>query len=440
MKKIAIHLNNKDISTINFKNIGHGNPGVGYSDYFPVALTYYLQHFYSAAFDFILFADEVDNMPSEIRVEKVADITDAAIKAKKLKCDVFIFRARMNEEKFILRLIDKLKLKSIGVAQLTPTPEHVRKLANCNQLKALVCVGREQYDFLIDTKLHKKLVVINNAVDIEAYSSKNILKKDFNLVTYLGALIPQKGFHVLARAWPIILKKCPEAKLSVIGSTKIYGDERSVGRFGVANPEYEEKCIAKYLTDRNGNLLPSVKLHGQMGEQKNKILAKSLIGVANPTGETETCCVSALEFSASATVVVSGAYYALLNSVKNNITGLLGKTHKDLAKNIIFLLENPNQAIKMGHAGKQYVKDNFSFKVVLPQWIELINFVIYDKKMRSPIGPTRNIFKHRKFFRMINHYIQKLVGKYLNWPSIQEVEHKLHFVIKDLKFFKKNKF
>ncbi len=435
--KIALYLNNRDIPSTNFKKIELGNPGVGYSEYLPVALAFYLKKYYGNDYHPFLFLEKVGKMPDGLNVKKVKDISDAAILAKKLGCEVFIFRTRINEEKFILNLLDELQLKSIGVAQLTPSPEHIRALSKCQFLKALVCVGKEQYDSIIDTKAYKKLVVLNNAVETKAYDGADRLLKDPNLVTYLGALTPQKGFHILAQAWPEIIKKCPEAKLSVIGSTKIYGEGRPTGRFKVASEEYEEKYIVKYLTDSKGKLLPSVTLHGQMGHEKNNIIMRSSVGVANPTGQTETCCVSALEFSAAGTAVVSGAYYALLNSVQNNITGLLGKTHKDLAANISKLIKNPELAFKMGKAGREYIHKYFSFEAILPQWHDLLSSVLLGQAIKRNYGPTRHVFKHRKFLRLINYPLQVSLGNFMDWPSIQELEGLARKILVNIKVLAK---
>ena len=37
-------------------------------------------------------------------------------------------------------------------------------------------------------------------------------------VTYIGSLVPTKGFHVLAAVWKTILKEVPDATLNVVGN------------------------------------------------------------------------------------------------------------------------------------------------------------------------------------------------------------------------------
>lgn len=45
---------------------------------------------------------------------------------------------------------------------------------------------------------------------------------DTKKVVYSGALIKQKGFHILAKAWKNILKAVPDAELYVLGGG-LYG-------------------------------------------------------------------------------------------------------------------------------------------------------------------------------------------------------------------------
>lgn len=419
---IAIYLGNKDIENADFSSVELGNPGVGYSEFFPVALTYYLSRDHFGDFDYVLLAQNINKMPETISYVQVADIVDAAQQAKKMGAAVFVFRTRMKEEQGILDVIESLELKSIGVAQLTPFPDHIDKLSKTKYLRALVCVGREQYDSLLDTNIISKLAVINNAVDITCYPIRPLAERDPKLVVYMGALTYQKGFHMLAMAWPSVIKSVPDARLHVIGSTKMYGESRPVGRFGVSDPDYEEKYITKYLTDKSGALHPSVTLCGQLGIEKNLLISKSLVGIANPSGQTETCCVSAVEFSASGVAVVSGAYYALLNTIKHKTTGLLGKDIRDLSANIINLLSNPEFAVKLGESGRMYVKNEFSFASITPQWIGLFRAVISNQGVSKPSAKVNNFFKHKKYLRIINSYIRFVLPKAMQWPSVYHIE------------------
>ena len=422
MKRIAFYLGNKNFQNADFKDIEAGSPGIGYSDYLPVALAYYLSKNYGDRFQTVLLSEVTANMPDGVVARKVDGIEDAVAVASSLNVDLFVFRTRINEEAGVLGALERHGVRAVGVAQLSPSPLHNRSLARCKLLDALVCVGREQYDALIDTPVHRKACVISNAVEMAPFRRLSHIQKDPHLVSYIGALTYQKGFQVLAEAWPKVLREVPSAKLSVIGSAKIYGENQSVGSFGVADQDFEQAVILRWLTDEKGRLIESVTLHGQMGQEKNELLARSSVGVANPTGQTETCCVSALEISASGTAVVSGAYYALLTSVQHKVTGLLGRTVDDLANNIIRLLKDHDLARKLGEGGVRYIDQNFSFIAVMPQWVELFDRISDETPLPKPTGGFRNIFRHRKYARMLNWPLQHTVGRILWWPSIMELE------------------
>ena len=299
MIKIAFFLDNRHVEAIDFSHPEMGNPGTGACEYLHVAIPYFIKEYCGQDVQPVILAPHIGKLPSQLPAYEARSITEAASKAKELDVHFFVFRPRLNEEENILDHIDRLQLPSSGRAALTPYPQHIRKMARSKYFKALVCVGREQYDYLVDSPLKPKLAYIDNGIHVEScWKDYNNEPKDSRLVTYMGALVPMKGFHQLAAAWPQVLKRFPDAKLSVIGSVKMYGDKLTVGPLGVASDDYERKSIMPHLCDENGTLHPSVTFHGQMGSEKSSILRKTLIGVANPTGHTETCCVSAVEMSA----------------------------------------------------------------------------------------------------------------------------------------------
>jgi hypothetical protein len=72
------------------------------------------------------------------------------------------------------------------------------------------------------------------------------------------------------------------------------GIRRSVAG-GIAEASFEEIFMPDLL-DENGSLLPSVNFHGISGAEKREILASAAVGVVNPSGQTETFCISGVEF------------------------------------------------------------------------------------------------------------------------------------------------
>lgn len=436
--KIAFFLDNTHLQNIDFSSPEKGNPGTGAGTYLHAAIPYFLNKNHNQNIEAIILAPNTDKLPSNVTSYKTKDIIDAASKSKEIGADFFVFRPRRDEEKGILDHIDKIQMPSIGRAALTPHVKHLRKMAKSKYFKSLVCVGREQYDYLMDCSIAPKLAYIDNGIHIDScYQDQlNNTEKDNNLVVYMGALVPVKGFHQLAQAWSKVIKKFPNAKLSVIGSVKMYGENEKVGPLGVAHENYEREQIIPYLCDDKGNLHKSVTFHGKLGKEKFDIMQKALVGVANPTGQTETCCVSAVEMSACKTAVVSGAYYALLDTVLHNKTGLLGRGVNDLTNNICACLKNPKMAKKLGEEGYLRAQSKYDFSVVIPLWVQLFKDLNKYEKPTKVKGKIKNITRHYKLLRLINRPIQKTLGRFITWPSILEIQTFVYKILMKIKFLK----
>lgn len=435
--KVAYFLDNSHLSHMDFSKPEQGNPGTGAGTYLHAALPYFLNKYTGNRVQAVILAAHTDNLPQDVEAHQVKGVVDAASKAKEIGADYFVFRPRLDEEDHILEHIDKIQMPSIGRAALTPRPAHLKKMAQSEYFKALVCVGREQYDYLMDGNIGRKLAYIDNGVVIDNCTPPEgaPVQKDERLVAYMGALVPMKGFHVLAKAWPKVQARFPDAKLSVIGSVKIYGENEKVGPLGVAHDDYERQHLMPYLCDKDGKLHPSVTFHGQLGEEKYEILRKALIGVANPTGRTETCCVSAIEMAACKTAVVSGAYYALLDTVLDGETGLLGRGVDALADNICALLADPERAKKMGAAGYERAKAQYDFTAVVPRWADLFE-ALDTGHVPPPAGKLKNLRYHYKALRLVNMILQGTIGRIIYWPSVFEMQAVIYKQLVKLKSLK----
>jgi len=416
---VGIYVGNEAVSSLDFSRPERGNPGCGAAEYLPVALAHAMHLYASDSVHPVLYATSTSHLPSHIESMQVANIASAAREAKKRGVDFFVFRTRQSEEQGILDVLDELNLPAIGRADLTPRAGHLRRIAQAKCLRALVCVGTEQYDALCDTPASDKLIAIENGVFASQFLPFASEPRDPHLVTYLGALVPQKGFHLLVEAWPLVLRRYPRAKLKVIGSIKAYSQSASVGQWGVAAPEYEESW-RRHISTPHGHPHSSVEFLGTMGAEKGSLLCRSTVGIVNPSGLTETSCVSAIELQMAGTPVVSGAYFALLDTVKHGKTGLLGRSVSDLAENILALLENPLRASKMGAEAAAYARERYDWSAIVPKWIRLFSTIRAGGHLTySP--PRTHLFRHAKYLRILNRPIQRTVGATLPWPTVTEM-------------------
>lgn len=163
-------------------------------------------------------------------------------------------------------------------------------------VKKIICVSQSQ---MLVFRRHPSILKACYIYNIIPFKDKDYYRlkigsRNQHNVVYMGCIRPDKGFHTLAKAWPTILANVPDAHLYVIGNAQLYGKNVVLGHYGVATQDYED-VFMPYLTDNNGEILPSVHFMGLLGEEKYDILGKCKVGVPNPTDSSETFCISGVE-------------------------------------------------------------------------------------------------------------------------------------------------
>ncbi|MEQ8753388.1 MAG: glycosyltransferase family 4 protein [Coleofasciculus sp. G1-WW12-02] len=418
--RVGFYLQNRGYLNVDLRVPERGNPGIGGTEFTTVATAYYLNKFYSNHLDICLLANIPNLLPSSLNVYQAESLVDAAIKSEQEGCDIFVFKSTQGDDEIYDKL-RQLKIKAIARSNNTPYREGLNQIANCPQIKAHVCVGHEQLDLLRDHKVFEKSVLIFNPFNANNFVPKKDIVKAGNTVVFLGNIHPAKGFHHLARVWFSILKHRPDAKLIVIGSGKLYDLNQKLGKWGIAEEGYEAQWIRPFLSDEKGNIHDSVNFMGLLGAEKIDILQQADVGVANPSGLTETFCSVAVEFQACGTPVVSAAQGGLLDTVVHGKTGLLCKNDKELVKNILYLLNNPSVAQQFGKNAIQFVKEKFDYRNNARQWFELFMDVYYDKPL-MPQPMKENYFYNAKFFREGMRLFKKAVPLFYQTPALIEIK------------------
>lgn len=405
MIRISFYLDNASLFETNWQNVMNGNPGVGGTEYEIVLLAYTLTK--KSQYDVTLFAHYVENFPSIIHVKKVNNIRDAINYAEQVNITYLIFKEnpRWIKEHFLDGNIKTVKL--IPWCHNYLQPKSLDFYAEMSNIASVICVGREQADLYRDHKLFNKIDYIYNGFPIKNISYRDSLpaKDRQNIVTYMGSITRSKGFHILAKAWPIILKSIKDAQLYVIGSGRVYDDNRLLGKYNIADEAYEKEFM-KYLTDSNGNILPSVHFMGRMGTEKVEIIKKTKVGVTNPSGETETFGIGVIEFEIMGCEVVTRYCCGHLDTVYNHRNMYKSHKSKTLAKFICRALNNPSSdSLKV----YQYIQNHFSIEHTTTEWEKLFtalengNNKIHDFNKNIP-----NMTFRWKWFRIIYSYINQI--------------------------------
>jgi glycosyltransferase involved in cell wall biosynthesis len=394
-KNIAFYFPNRNTNNIDCSDIFSGNPGIGGSYHVLLALACSLT-LKNNDINIIVYTDKKGIFPSILKTKQVSDLSDLIQKTKEdnihiltLILGVFGHNAldsfRVNEHLKIIIWATNFLGKDVNYC------------AKNQQISRIVCVGFEQLDLYRDHLVFKKMTAIYNGIDINNIKKQSEPMTPFSQrpshVTYIGSMVKQKGFYLLAKAWPQILKECPDAVLNVIGSGKMDDKNTRLGKYGIAEVTYEN-AFMPYITDIEGRVLPSVKLWGLLSmKEKNEILKSTRVGVPNPSGRTETFGYTAIEMQSFGALVTTIHCPAYLETVCPS-AGILyrkgKKQDKILAESVLSLLNrNENQYDEV----MRFLEVNFSMNKVTGEWYQLFMDMMENKE--NPIMPIKANEKYR---------------------------------------------
>ena len=405
--KIAFYCSNYNLQNVDFRRPQLGNPGCGATEYLQVAIPFMLDKYYGSLFKTIIIADNNKNLPINLETYEVQKGIGKAIKkAKEEKVDIFVFKPSIKEDPGVFKFIERYKLNSVAIGQLTPSPKTIEDIHNCEYIKAFVCVGVNQYDQLVDTLLSKKLFQINNPITdnlICSFENSNDFENRKDIV-YMGALFPQKNFYYLAKNWHKINLRLKSSKLHVIGSAQTYGENFKLGKYGFANESYENLFMKEI--NKHKETAKNVIFHGNLIDEKYQFFSNCRVGIVNPMGTTETCCVSAVEMQAFGLPICTGNYEALKTTVLNHRSGLLSRSEFQFRENIIRLYTDEDLFKKLSYGAIMNAKLNFSFSLIIHRWYSLF-FKIYNNQLvNKSFMPS---FVSRKITLI---YLLRLFNKY----------------------------
>ena len=405
--KIAIFIDNENIQGVDCRNLENGNPGIGGTEYSILLLAQVYKEVYPKD-EVMLFATKEGMLPKVDAVEIMINPMEIYKKFKQNQADLLVisavYRGEPLSQKFF-EMIEMNKIKTIFWGHNFYLNDFCNRIANCNYVKANVFVGRQQYDRYLDHKIIKKSTYIYNMYQSPVYERR---KENTNhVVTYIGSLVPLKGFHVLAQSWKRIIAEVPDAKLNVVGSGKLYGRNSKLGKYGIADEAYEKQFMPE-LTEDNGRIMSSVQFLGVLGAEKGEVIQKTCVGIVNPTGRTETFGISALDFESLGVPVVTIGKGGFLDTVIDKQTGLLYRGKNKLAEYVIELLRDKEKNEHYGIAGV-HLSQTFAPRKIINQWHELFGMVCRDEK---PVYKEPDSFMgtNLKKYRVINRRIKDLCG------------------------------
>lgn len=417
--KIGMEFRDTTISGIDFSHVEDGNPGCGGTQFEFALLAHHLLKL-NKGYEIVFFHLSDNCFEEGCKSVKLSSLQDMPRAAKEENVDVFLFWSAAHDDAWY-KALEKNGLTAIAWAHNFLSYGELCQLRSCCAVKRVVCVSREQYELLCGEDIFPRCTAISNMFDFVPEKRDRSEALRSNIVCCMGALIKAKGFHLLAKHWKAIVRKVSNAQLYVLGTGKLYQANAVMGNFGLAEASYE-KLFMKYLTDKNGQMLPSVHFLGNVGAEKNEIFRRSKVGVVNPNG-VESFCIAALEKEAEGVPVCSRRANGLLVSVSHKKTGLLSRSSLGLKRDVLRLLQDDDLNKKMGEAAVDFAA-GFHGDMLVTEWDALFDSVVSGRE--TPVlGISGNLLSRGKIFRRALYYLRRV--PILRWlPTPYHCAHFIH--------------
>lgn len=211
MYKIALYVDDSGFQDLDCSSVNRGNPGIGGTQYEFLLLGKNLP----TDCETTIFHLNENRLPENCCDRIVSGFETAVAISKQEGYDVLICHSNTTN---VVSVAQKYDMRMILWAHNFLHYHRLKAINECKQISHIVCVGKEEYRYI--RMFSSKAVMIPNMVArVSAMKQRATVGHE---VTYIGSLIPEKGFHVIAKYWKKILTKIPDAQLNVIGTGYLY--------------------------------------------------------------------------------------------------------------------------------------------------------------------------------------------------------------------------
>ena len=234
--------------------------------------------------------------------------------------------------------VDESKcLTCVGEYSLLLTKEQRKVIANCDI--GIVPSNRIKEIFERNNLLNGKLRIVEPWINFGIFQPDPTTRKNPWQVLFVGNFIPHKGINVLLKAWEIVQKRLPMARLIAIG------DDRSAGT---------TVDLAKKLELQGVSFLKRVE------QEKLKIIYNESAVTIFPSIWEETIGLIWIESLACGTPVIASATGSIPELMKEGGITFEPRNHVELAEKLLDLLLSPSKINVLAQKGFKYVTTNFS--------------------------------------------------------------------------------
>ena len=418
MITIGFFLQNSNLGDADCSELLSGNPGVGGTEYEILLVASELARRYPADFRVVVLTTGSLSRPPKLEFRVVDNMPGSLFRvAVEAGCDVLVLEAKLPLEWYRPKG-PASGLKLVAWAHLDSDWRKYCSMSENSSLVRLVCVGREELDTIRDHDIYRKGTFIYYPYAFDEEMVRAIASRAGDRghrVAFVGSLTPSKGFHILADAWPEVLRRVPDAELHVYGSGKLYHKNAVLGPLGVAEESYEKR-FSQPLLQADGTIHHSVHFHGVChGLAMREQLARAKVGVINPNTD-ETFGLSAVD------LLLAGCHMVVRRSP--GVMDTCGYSPFSYAKRsflprriVAALLTEKKPSVE---EAIESVNRRFGPDVILPQWRKLL-FDVVENRPAEHISGLVHPFYRLKWLRELNRHVRRLVPAFLPVGRWQEI-------------------
>ena len=215
-----------------------------------------------------------------------------------------------------------------------------------NEYVKIVTPSHYLKNILINNTIDKNIIhVIPNGIDVNYYNSTSLPRN--KAISYLGGENVLKGFIEVLLIYKIIARKNRNVKLYIAGTH--HKIERKIGSNII------------YL--------------GYLNEEGTKMLYQKSDVILVPSLLPEAFSLVTAEAMASARPVVAYKSGAINELITDGYNGYLIDIHDidNFAEKVLYLIDNPDIAEKMGINARETIVKNFSLEIFYGKWKDLLS-------------------------------------------------------------------
>lgn len=228
------------------------------------------------------------------------------------------------------------------------------------QAAGVIAVSKEMKNQLISLGApEEQISLVSYGIDLSKFQA-DLSKKKKNIFLAVGRFTGKKSPMSTIRAFAKVKQQEKDIKLIMIGKKD--------------NLFQECEVLAKKLNLENDIIFPGIKAPAEIVQYMQEATVFVQHSVTASSGDKEGTPNTVLEAAACELPVVSTFHAGIPEAVVNGQTGYLVKEQdvEGMADRMLQLIQHPEQAMKMGKAGRVHIEENYDLKEQIRKLFEVL--------------------------------------------------------------------